>query len=135
MYVVRVKPGVRFDRLAPAGVHILSALDLAVGVVGCDLEISCGTEGHPPDDPHTLGEAFDVSVEHLEPPTILRAMGWLRARLGEAFYLQYETPHPVTEGPLAAIAVVNPNATAPHLHVQRRRGTVWPAPPAAPLRA
>lgn len=128
--VVRMKEGVSFARLLPAGVRILSAVDQACEWLNRDLTISCGNEGHGALDPHTLGEAVDVSVMLLSPPTIAKLLQWLRQLLGPAFYAQYETHTPPDDPQLRAIAVVNPAATAPHIHIQRAKGTVFP-PPAA----
>ncbi|WP_460292378.1 hypothetical protein, partial [Bacillus cereus] len=58
--VVRLKPGVKLDGLAPAGIRILAAIDAAAQVLKRDLTVTCGTEGHPPTDPHTCGEALDL---------------------------------------------------------------------------
>jgi hypothetical protein len=57
--VLRVEPGVTFDRVAPADARMIAALDAATNVLGFDLWISSGTEGHGPRSPHTEGEAYD----------------------------------------------------------------------------
>lgn len=135
MNVLRVKSGVRFEIIAPAGARILSALDQATTVLGTDLVITCGTEGHPPDDPHSHGEAYDVSVAGIPASAVATLIGYVRARLGDAFYLQYETPPGPVDALLKSIAVVNAAATAPHIHVQKRKGTIYPPPHASTLSA
>lgn len=132
MNVVRVKPGCRFDGLAPGGIRILGALDTVARAVGLDLVISCGTEGHAPGDPHTLGDAVDVSVHALNVDQVIVVRTQLLALLGPHFTVLYERPDHPTEPRLAAIAYVNPAATAPHLHIQVKRGETYPPSVAVP---
>ena len=129
MYVLSAKSTARFDRIAPAGFRILGALDLATRELMTNLVISCGTEGHSPDDPHTSGEAYDISVRDLVPALIVQLVEYLQIRLGSFFYTQYEAPTVPSHPALALIAAVNAGASAPHIHVQRRRGTVYPPIP------
>lgn len=112
--------------LAPAGVRILGALDAVARAEGLRLVVSCADDGHPLTDPHSTGEAFDVSVAGLTEAQIERMHEALRQILPRAlFYVQYETP--TTPSPeLQAIAVVNPEASGPHFHLQRKKGTVYP---------
>lgn len=131
MNVVRVKPGCQFAILAPAGIRILCALDEAARAAAHDLTITCGTEGHAADDPHTTGEAYDVSVAGLSADQVLSLRAWLMKELGAAFTVLYESPTTPADARLAAIVYPDPHTTAPHLHVQRRNRTVYP-PIAAP---
>jgi hypothetical protein len=124
--VVRVRPGVKFDRIAPAGFVLLAHFHSATRVLGVDLVISCGTEGHADEDPHSSGEAYDLSVAVWTVDVILRVRAFLQNALGPLFTVLYETPFVPSEPRLAAIATVNPAATAPHLHAQRRKGTIYP---------
>jgi hypothetical protein len=91
-----------------------------------DWLVTCGAEGHPPSDPHSSGEAFDIGVLMWNPPQVVERYHWLVNRLGSLFYCQYERPDNSIVPALAAIEVVNPNATGPHFHCQRARGTVYP---------
>lgn len=52
--MIQTKEGVRFHD------PILNALAIASEQLGIDLVITCGTEGHPPTDPHTEGRAYDI---------------------------------------------------------------------------
>lgn len=132
MHVVRVKASVRFDHIAPAGFVVLAAIHSATVVLGADLMITCGTDSHPADDPHTLGEAYDVSVATFTVDELLTARAFFLKALGPAFTVLYESPFVPSDARLAAIATINPAATAPHLHVQRKKGTVYPpAPPSS----
>jgi hypothetical protein len=126
MNVVRVKPGVQFTPIAPAGFRILAALDTVARLVARDLEITSGSDSHPPTDVHTLGEAYDISVHDYDAPTIAAIRAGLANQLGALFTVLYETPTRPTDARLQVIAYLNPDATAPHLHVQRRNGTVYP---------
>lgn len=125
--VVKTKPGVRFATIAPAGFRILAAVQCACERLKRDLTITCGTEDHSPLDPHTLGEAYDLSVGGLKEDDIRALHNSLSQQLGPAFTVLYEVPAPVA-GKLASLAYVNAAASGPHLHVQRRKMTVYPAP-------
>jgi len=133
MNVVRVKPGCQFSPLAPGGVRILSALDQVARLLGRDLEITCGSEAHPPTDPHTRGEAFDVSVHDLSIDQVLDVRHELQLELGSGFTVLYEVPTAPTDPRLQVVAFVNAGATAPHIHVQVKNGFSYPPiiPPAA----
>lgn len=127
MGVIRFKPGVKIDGLAPSGVRILAALDGAAQTLKRDLTVTCGREGHAVTDPHTQGAALDVRTKDLPEGTIIALVAALKKTLGTDFTVLYETPdRPL--GVLAALAFVNPAALAPHLHIQLRRG-FGPYPP------
>src|SRR6266853_1023663 len=126
MNVVRVKPGVSFDVIAPGGFRILEALGFVARRCARDLTISCGSEDHPADDPHTRGEAFDVSVAALDIPSIVMVRAELVVQLGPAFTVLYESPTKPTDPRLQLIVYMNAGATAPHLHVQVKKGTAYP---------
>jgi hypothetical protein len=126
--VLRHRPSARFAVIRPAGFRILSALDHATTACGIDLEITCGTDDHPEGNPHTLGEAYDVSVRGLAVDTLLILIGYLKARLGPLFTVLYETKTTPADARLAKIASLNAKATGPHLHIQRKRGTRYPPP-------
>lgn len=120
-----VKSGVRFDRIAPAGFKILAVLQSATFIFDRDLTITCGTEGHPATDPHTRGDAYDVRVLGMADATILAFVDYLTTHLGPLFTVLYEVPTKPA-GVLASIATVNPGASAPHVHVQVRKGVTYP---------
>ena len=91
-----------------------------------NLEITCWNEGHGPTDPHTLGEAADVSVKGLSADQIEMVLMALRSTLGPLFTVLYEVPKVPSDPTLRPIAYVNVDATGPHLHVQRKKGTIFP---------
>jgi len=123
--VLRVKKGCAFDRIAPGGFRMLAALDTATKVLGCDLTLTAGTNDHTTGR-HPDGEAFDLSVQTLTPAQIVRLVAFLRQTLGERFTVLYETPAQPSDTQLAAVAFVNHDATAPHLHLQVKRSTLYP---------
>lgn len=125
-YVVRAKPGVRFDTIAPAGFELLAAIALLPKILKRDVWITCGTDSHHLPDPHCSGEAYDLSVLGWTADQIQKALDVFRA-MGAAFYAQYEVPSLPSDPTLRKFAVVNPNCTGPHLHTQRARGTVYPS--------
>jgi hypothetical protein len=131
MNVVRVKPGCQFAPIAPGGFRILAALDTVARAAAVDLEITCGSEGHPPDDEHTRGIAYDVHVGGFTVDQVLDLRRRLQLELGPLFTVLYERPDAPPDPRLAVIAYINPHATAPHFHVQVKRGTVYP--PAAAI--
>ena len=64
-YALWRKDGCETHTIAPAGFRILSALERCAQVLGHDLVLTCGCDSHPPDDPHTKGQAFDVRSHDL----------------------------------------------------------------------
>jgi len=131
---VQFKPGAAVARLAPAGIRILGAIDAAAHASGVVITITSGSEdrGRAPSDPHMTGEAFDISVAGFTAQQVVAIYRYLRQFLNAAFTVLYEVPALPTattiEGDLLrGIAYVNPSATAPHIHIQRRKGTTWPA--------
>lgn len=127
--VVTVKAGAGFPALAPAGVRILAVLDMYANVSGQSLTVTSGSElrGREASDPHMTGEAVDVSVSNLTSAQVLFLHDFLLSHLGSLFTVLYEVPrNSYAPAVLARIAVQSVNATAPHLHIQRKRGTTWP---------
>ena len=129
MNVLRARPSVKFDHIAPAGFRILAALDEATQYLGEDLMITSGTDSHVAPDPHALGVAYDISVEGLSVEITMRLVQYLRVTLGTLFTTLYECPTAPSDARLASIMYLNPDATGPHLHIQRKKGTVFPTPP------
>lgn len=128
VHVVWCRDSVKWLHLAPAGIRILGAIDRTAQQCGLDLVITCGTEGHPLGDPHTLGEAVDVSVKEMDVPTLLAVRDFLQLTLGPLFTVLYECPALPTDPRLQGIVYVNAQATAPHFHLQRKKGTLFPPP-------
>lgn len=126
MTILSARPSAKFGVIAPAGFRILSALDQAAQACRFDLVITCGTDGHPPADPHATGEAYDVSVKGMAPETIIDLTVCLERLLGPLFTVLYEVPVLPPDPRLKALATLNVHATGPHVHVQRKHGTTFP---------
>lgn len=111
MPVVRVKDGVLFTVIAPAGFRILAAIDAASQQLGYDLTITsaCDGEHSGPDDPHHTGEAYDVR-SHDCPDKDEAFVTIMRPLPSESFW-----------GFLEAQGTTNE-----HFHIQRKKGTVYP---------
>ncbi len=123
--VLRFKPGYRWDLPTPGGARILSALDNATKVMGCDLTLTAGTNDHTTGR-HATGEAFDVSVREMTVPVLLRFVTYLKQALGERFTVLYETIVLPSDPKLAEITYVNQDATGSHVHVQVKKSTIYP---------
>lgn len=115
--VVRVKDGVEFTLIAPGGARILAALDYVAGQIAHDLTITSACDGahSGSDDPHHRGEAYDVRTKDL--PDKQLALSTLESFLGERFFAWIEDADTDNE----------------HIHVQVRKGTVYPPPAVADL--
>lgn len=113
MGVLRVKEGVEFTKIAPAGFRILAALDAATQELGCDLTVTSACDGahSGPDDPHHRGEAYDVRSHDFTADQKQRVLDFVRTHLGwEHFYGFLEVPSTDNE----------------HFHIQIKKGTTYP---------
>lgn len=111
MGVVLVKPGVEFTKIAPGGFRILSALDQVAASMKHDLTITCACEGHPPEDPHSQGKAYDVRSHDIEDDCLKKLiLDQIMRKLGPRFYGFLEKPGTPEE----------------HFHIQVAKGTVYP---------
>lgn len=120
VFVVKVKSGVEFARIAPAGFRILEAISACTRECQVDLTITSGTDGEHsgPADPHYTGEAFDLRID-FDADMLSRVLAFLTLHLGEAFTVIHEHSGATAQ------------TTAAHIHVQRAKGTVYPAVPAS----
>lgn len=118
---LRLAPSVSLDGLQEPGVKILSAFEQATRLLGRDLRVTCGTDSHDIEDPHSNGAAIDVGARDLPDGIVIALRDYLMKALGADFTVLYETKTKPA-GVLAGIAYVNPNATGAHIHVQLRKG-------------
>jgi hypothetical protein len=129
--VIRVKPGVTFTTIAPAGFAILAALHGAIHFCRIDAVITsaCDGEHSGPGDPHHRGEAYDVRTHGLTDAE-KDALLW---HLLEAL----RRPGEPTAQPLAGIPrslatsaffgfIESAGTPGEHLHVQLRKGRTYP---------
>lgn len=126
--VVRWKAGCVTTILAPAGIRILAALELAARtVLQKDVTITCANEGHQPTDPHSTGEAFDIRTHDLTPPEKVMLLGAIMGALkspDDVSQLEAKDGGYVTQHFFGWIE--NPGQVTEHIHVQRRNSTVYP---------
>jgi hypothetical protein len=131
---VRLKPGATCARPAPAGFVILGALTAAAITLELQLTITSGDEGsawRAATDPHQTGEAYDVSLAGLSDAEIQSLCVALATALSMAqFSVLLEAPLKDRPKELATwveqSTYWNAGATARHLHIQRRKNTVYP---------
>lgn len=108
---VRVKLGVLFTIIAPAGFHILSALDMIARQAGHDLTITsaCDGEHSGPDDPHKRGEAYDIRTHDLMDKDYI--LSRIQLVLGEDRFFAF---------------LEDPNSENEHIHCQLKKGVLYP---------
>jgi len=118
---LRVKYGVSFAVIAPGGFRILAALEDAADKIAHDLTITSACDGvhSGPDDPHHRGEAYDVRTKDL--PDALLALSKIKDFLG--------IPEAEQEGSRFFAWIENAGLDNEHIHVQVRKGTVYPPAP------
>lgn len=124
---VRFKDGVLPIRmLAPAGVRILAALDVTARRLKRDLIVTCADRDHPPSDPHSTGEAMDVRTHDLDDETKRTILREVMVELQNDATMDAPI---ATDIGLATLhfygQIEKPNQPGEHLHVQRRRFTVY----------
>lgn len=110
--MIKVKDGVAFTTIAPAGFAILAALKRASVALAVDLTITsaCDGEHSGPTDPHKLGEAYDVRSHDLDPALRPQVLDAVMRELGfERFF-----------GFLEAAGTSNE-----HFHFQRAKSTTF----------
>ena len=124
-FAVRCLPSVVMTPRTPALDLLLSVLQQGAELLKRDLTVTCGREGHGPDDPHSKVQALDVRSRDLAEGQIVALYEFLRKTLGPKWTVLYEVPAK-PKGFLAGIAYVNPKASAQHFHIQPVKGTSWP---------
>lgn len=129
---VRVKPGVQFTVIAPAGFRLLSAIEWAARTMGVDLTITSACDGvhSGPNDPHHRGEAYDVRTHGLSPSQVADALDLiLQACRGDDD--PTPAPNPAVPHSLETATffgfLEEPGTDTEHLHVQLRQGASYAA--------
>lgn len=89
--MIRVKPGVAFTVIAPAGYVLLAALKRASVALGIDLTITsaCDGEHSGPADPHHTGEAYDVRSHDLDPAIRARVVDAVLSDVGRDHFFGF----------------------------------------------
>jgi hypothetical protein len=118
---IRVKEGVSFATIAPGGFRILAALESAADHIAHDITITSGCDGaHSGEsDPHHRGEAYDVRTKDL--PDKQLALNAIKDFLA--------IPEGQQEGSRFFAWIENEGQDNEHIHVQVRKGTVYPPAP------
>lgn len=110
-----------------AGARLLGALDTSARRLKYDLVVTCGAEGHPPDDPHSRGDAFDVRTHDLREEDKLILLREVMIELSDGDNV-LDAPMPASGG-LGTLHfwgwIEHPNDVNEHLHVQVRKFTVY----------
>jgi hypothetical protein len=122
---IRIKQGVQFTVIAPGGFRILAAIEDAADQIAHDLTITSACDGSHsgPDDPHHRGEAYDVRTKDL--PDKQLALAKIKDFLA--------IPESESQGSRFFAWIENEGQEGEHIHVQVRRGTVYPPAPVAEL--
>lgn len=129
--VVRVKPGVTFSTIAPAGFRMLQAIECAARRLSLDLTITsaCDGEHSGPNDPHHRGEAYDVRTRGLTEPQKDELVATIIGACvdgGEVPpYTLPTVPRSCASGRFFAF-VEAPGTVNEHIHVQLRKERVYP---------
>jgi hypothetical protein len=108
---VKVKPGVEFTVIAPAGYLILDSLKKAAKKLCVDLTISSACDGahSGPGDPHHTGNAYDVRSHDFEDGRKDFVLAVIMAPLGTDWFFGF---------------LEAPGTDNEHWHIQRKKGTV-----------
>jgi hypothetical protein len=120
---LRAEAGVRFDLIAPAGFRILAALEEASLQSNLDLIITSGTDGEHsgPNDPHHLGQAYDVRSHDFSPEQKQMVLEYVMTVLGTPLEQSGGLVTDKFFGWLEAAGTANE-----HYHFQLRRGMEYP---------
>ena len=128
MGVLRTKDGVQFAVISPAGFRLLAAFESYATEAPFDLTITSGTDGvhSGPDDPHHLGNAYDLRTHDL--PATVSADALVRD-IVTALEGAGETVESASEGYITAKFfgfVEDAGTDNEHAHFQLRIGQSFP---------
>ncbi len=116
--MITVKDTAHFTVFRSQMTDVLSKIEAVYEAHGVECQITCGTNGHPADDPHTHGFAHDFGT-HKIPQSELRPMHEeLVAALGPDYTVLYSDKN-LAE----AVYVDTENA---HFHIQLKK-ILWHA--------
>lgn len=115
-------------RPSSAGARLIGTLDRLARSRALGLTVTAGADSHPPGDPHTLGEAFDVRIHGIQDVVDIRVL--LRAILEDLEGVSRDMEIPgvwyAAATPTWFAQIEDFGAPNEHLHVQLRRGQVFP---------
>lgn len=110
--MIKVKEGVRFSIFTDELLYILDVINSIkekIPTAPCAV-ITCGSDGHGPNDPHTFGFAVDIRSKHYSSYDIQNVLGWLIRYLGPRYTVIHESIGEDNE----------------HIHIQLRKD-LWPS--------
>lgn len=107
--MIRCKDSVRFSIIRIEMWAILEKIHATFKRYGYPVIITCGTEAHGPDDPHTHGFALDFRSKHIDR---METKQVIRDELADAL------------GSIYTVIFENPGLAQEHFHIQVRKG-LW----------
>lgn len=125
--MITLKAGVVLDRIAPAGYLILDAGRETAARLQLTLRVTCGNEAHPPEDPHTKGEAIDFGCKEFPIDQKRQILQTLMRVIGEWEHetvMELGTPDQLATGQFFGQLELL-GQPGEHLHIQRRRGRTY----------
>jgi hypothetical protein len=129
--VVRIKPGVLFTTIAPAGFRLLAAIEGTARQLAMELTITSACDGvhSGPDDPHHRGEAYDVRTHGMSEAMKDAVCRMIIGSCSDGFEVP---PFPLASTPRSIATsqffgfVEKPGTADEHIHVQLRKGRLYP---------
>lgn len=129
--VVRVKPGVLFTTIAPAGFRLLAGIERTARQLSLELTITsaCDGEHSGPDDPHHRGEAYDVRTHGMSEAMKDAVCRMIIGSCSDGFEVP---PFPLASTPRSIATaqflgfIEKPGTPDEHIHVQLRKGRIYP---------
>jgi hypothetical protein len=107
--MITCKASVRFAILRVYIWSILERLNTIFQKYGYPVVITCGTEAHGPDDPHTHGFAIDIRSKHIHSQSVKHD---IRDELQQAL------------GDIYTVILESEGLENEHIHIQVRKG-LW----------
>jgi hypothetical protein len=106
--MILTKDSVRFRLIRSETLRLMQIADEAYKKHGFQLTITCGTDGHPPDDPHFNGYAIDMRTHGIPEASKAAILQYMVEEAGPDYYIFLESPGTDNE----------------HFHGQLRKG-LW----------
>jgi hypothetical protein len=129
--VVRVKPGVQFTTIAPAGFRLLGAIEATARQLHLELTITsaCDGEHSGPDDPHHRGEAYDIRTHGMSDALKDAVCRMIIGGCSDGFevppFALTDTPRSIATAQFYGF-IEKPGTLNEHIHVQLRKGRIYP---------
>jgi hypothetical protein len=115
--MIKVKPGVQFTCFRDEMIGVWDVIERLFMVIGVEMVITCGTDGHPDADPHPHGFAVDLRTHGVPSEKREPLRQSIADRLGPTYTVLLENPGTDEEKLKHA---------KEHIHVQYRKD-LWRA--------